>query len=65
MSSKRFGYSQQTVYNNATGITKAAYTNLHNWYGGVASLNTKIAEGITLDVGVDLRTYKGSHPSFK
>lgn len=49
------------AYNNATGITKAAYTNLHNWYGGVASLNTKVAEGITLDVGVDLRTYKGSH----
>jgi hypothetical protein len=49
------------AYNNATGITKAAYTNLHNWYDGAASLNTKIAEGITLDVGVDLRTYKGSH----
>jgi hypothetical protein len=51
------------MHNNAAGITKAALYEYN--FGMVASLNTKIAEGITLDVGVDLRTYKEVTPSFK
>ncbi|MGV1011170.1 MAG: TonB-dependent receptor [Flavobacterium sp.] len=43
------------------GISKIASTNSHNWYGGVASLNTKLTKEFTLDFGVDMRTYKGIH----
>lgn len=45
----------------STGISKIASTNSHDWYGGVASLNTKLTKEITLDFGIDLRTYKGIH----
>jgi outer membrane receptor for ferrienterochelin and colicin len=43
------------------GISKIASTNSHNWYGAVASLNTKLTKELTLDFGVDMRTYKGIH----
>ncbi|WP_282787394.1 TonB-dependent receptor [Flavobacterium croceum] len=43
------------------GISKIASTNSHNWYGGVASLNTKLTNELTLDFGLDVRTYKGIH----
>lgn len=45
----------------ADGFSKIASTNSHNWYGGVASLNTKLTNELTLDFGVDMRTYKGIH----
>jgi hypothetical protein len=38
------------AHNNATGVTKAAHTKLHNC-GGVVSFNTK---RMTLEVGMDL-----------
>lgn len=48
--------------NNATnGISKISSINSHNWYGGVANLNTKLTDKLTLDFGVDLRTYRGIH----
>lgn len=43
------------------GFSKIASTNSHNWYGGVASLNTKLTNELTLDFGIDMRTYKGIH----
>ena len=49
------------VYNDAKGISKISSINSHNWYGGVASLNTKINDKLVLDFGVDLRTYRGIH----
>lgn len=45
----------------STGFSKIASTNSHNWYGGVASLNTKLTKELTLDFGIDMRTYKGIH----
>ena len=43
------------------GFSKIASTNSHDWYGGVASLNTKLTQDFTLDFGLDMRTYKGIH----
>ncbi|WP_306351460.1 TonB-dependent receptor [Flavobacterium sp. '19STA2R22 D10 B1'] len=43
------------------GISKIASVNSHDWYGSVMTLNKKINENLTLDFGVDLRTYKGMH----
>ncbi|MEC4004255.1 TonB-dependent receptor [Flavobacterium sp. SUN052] len=53
--------STATANNLANGISKISSINSHNWYGGVASLNTKLTDKLTLDFGVDLRTYKGIH----
>lgn len=43
------------------GFSKIASTNSHNWYGAVASLNTKLTQELALDFGFDMRTYKGIH----
>lgn len=53
--------STATANNLANGISKVSSINSHNWYGGVANINTKLNENITVDFGVDLRTYKGIH----
>jgi hypothetical protein len=48
--------------NNATnGISKISSINSHNWYGGVINLNKKLANNLTLDFGIDARTYRGIH----
>lgn len=53
--------STATANNTANGISKISSINSHNWYGGVANLNTKLTDRLTLDFGVDIRTYKGIH----
>jgi outer membrane cobalamin receptor len=53
--------STATANNFANGISKVSSINSHNWYGGVTSLNTKLNDKLTLDFGVDLRTYRGIH----
>jgi len=47
--------------NNTNGITRRASINAHNWYGILANLSNELSDNLTLDVGVDLRTYKGFH----
>jgi hypothetical protein len=49
------------VYNNFSGISKISSINSHNWYGGVINLNKKINDKITVDFGLDARTYRGIH----
>lgn len=49
------------VYSNATGISKISSINSHNWYGGVINLNKKINTKMTVDFGIDARTYRGIH----
>lgn len=49
------------VYNTTSGISQISSFNSHNWYGGIVSMNKKLTETLTLDLGVDLRTYKGIH----
>lgn len=53
--------STATANNTANGISKISSINSHDWYGGVASLNTKFTDRLTFDFGIDLRTYKGIH----
>ncbi|PTX60192.1 TonB-dependent receptor-like protein [Kordia periserrulae] len=43
------------------GLSRRASINSHNWFGLLANLNTQLSENLTLDVGVDARTYKGFH----
>ncbi|NNC70106.1 MAG: TonB-dependent receptor [Flavobacteriaceae bacterium] len=43
------------------GFIRRASVNSHNWYGILANLNTQLSENLTLDTGIDLRSYKGIH----
>jgi outer membrane cobalamin receptor len=49
------------VTNRSTGFTRRASINSHDWYGAVINLNTKLTDKLTLDFGVDARTYVGYH----
>ncbi|WP_298139880.1 TonB-dependent receptor [Flavobacterium sp.] len=54
--------NSSSTSNNATnGISKIASINSHNWYGTVINLNKKISNELTLDFGIDARTYRGIH----
>lgn len=55
------GHVGEFVTNSTTGFTRRASINSHDWYGGVINLNTKLTETLTLDFGVDARTYIGYH----
>ncbi|WP_317133028.1 TonB-dependent receptor [Flavobacterium ustbae] len=35
--------------------------NNHSWYGLVSNLKNQLADNLSLNVGLDLRTYKGTH----
>lgn len=55
-----------TAYNSATttstsGISQTSSINSHDWFGGVINLNKKLSETLTLDFGIDARTYRGFH----
>ncbi len=43
------------------GVIRRASINSHNWYGVLANYDTKLNENLTLDFGVDLRSYTGIH----
>ncbi len=49
------------VTSNSKGFTRRASVNSHDWYGGIINLNTKLTEQLTLDFGIDARTYIGYH----
>ncbi|MFD0701390.1 TonB-dependent receptor [Myroides pelagicus] len=61
--SNAFGGSIKSdgINNGYSGITKINSVNSHNWYGTILNLNKKLTENLTLDFGVDARTYKGYH----
>lgn len=46
---------------SANGITRRASMNSHNWFGVLSNLSNQLTDELTLDVGIDLRTYKGIH----
>lgn len=43
------------------GFIRRASVNSHNWYGVLSNFNTELNENLTLDFGIDLRSYKGFH----
>lgn len=54
--------NSSSTSNNATnGISKITSINSHNWYGGVVNLNKKLNDQLTIDFGIDARTYRGIH----
>ncbi|GAB3017368.1 TonB-dependent receptor [Niabella terrae] len=47
-------------YGNYNYLTRSSMNN-HAWYGVVSNLGKKLSEHLNLNVGMDLRTYKGTH----
>ena len=43
------------------GFIRRASVNSHNWYGVLSNFNTKLNENLSLDFGIDLRSYTGIH----
>lgn len=43
------------------GYVTRASMNMHNWMGAVSNYETQLSDNLTLNVGVDLRTYYGEH----
>lgn len=52
-----FGVNQDTE----NGFILRASANNHSWYGGVLNYENRVTENITLSVGSDLRSYRGTH----
>ena len=57
----QFQNNNSTSNNGTNGISKISSINSHNWYGGIVNLNTKLTDKLTLDFGIDARTYRGIH----
>ncbi|MEA9415185.1 TonB-dependent receptor [Flavobacterium sp. PL02] len=57
----RSGSAPNYTYNTTSGISQTSSINSHDWYGAVINLNKKLSNTLTLDFGVDARTYKGYH----
>lgn len=55
------GTTTTTVINTTSGISRINSVNSHDWYGGIVDLNKKLSSTLTLDFGIDARTYKGMH----
>jgi outer membrane cobalamin receptor len=53
--------SSSTSNNGTNGISKISSVNSHDWYGGIINLNHKLNNNLTLDFGLDARTYRGYH----
>jgi hypothetical protein len=51
----------EQIASRSTGFVRRASVNSHDWYGGVINLNTKLSDKLTLDFGLDARTYTGYH----
>ena len=53
----------ENISNGALGATDffAASKNSHEWYGVLSTLKTKLSETLSLSVGIDARSYVGSH----
>ena len=54
------------IGDNKGGSTNGAYlirssANNHAWYGLVSNLKNQLTEDLSLNVGIDLRTYQGDH----
>ena len=49
------------VYNTTSGISQTSSINSHDWFGALINLNKKLSNTLTLDFGIDARTYTGYH----
>lgn len=55
------GSSEASDPNRNNNYLIRASMNNHAWYGMVSNLNTKLNKNLSLNVGLDLRTYHGDH----
>lgn len=53
--------STSSTANNFSGISKINSFNSHDWYGGIINVNKKFGEHLTVDFGLDARSYHGIH----
>ncbi len=60
-SSSQFATDGSYISGRQNGISQRSSVNSHNWYGLISDFETKLTENLTLDLGIDLRTYKGFH----
>ena len=49
------------IFSSGNGISQRSSVNSHNWFGAIINFENKLSENLTLDAGIDLRTYKGIH----
>ncbi len=49
------------VYGAENGISQRSSVNSHNWFGLISNFETQLNENLTLDFGIDLRSYTGYH----
>ncbi|RRT91764.1 TonB-dependent receptor [Empedobacter falsenii] len=54
-------YDKQLAAGGRSGYGIRQSVNNHQWYGLVSNLNHKFTDELSLNVGFDLRTYKGEH----
>lgn len=59
-------YANNSAISGGTGNNGNSYVirssmNNHAWYGVVSNLKNKLSENLTLNLGLDLRTYEGTH----
>ena len=54
-------FSSGSATDLSTGISRINSVNSHDWYGAVINLNKKLTNELTLDLGLDARTYSGYH----
>ena len=50
----------QGSFSNGGYLLRASANN-HNWYGAVSNFETELSDNVTLNAGLDLRTYFGTH----
>lgn len=50
----------QGSFSNGGYLLRASANN-HNWYGLVSNFETELSENLSLNAGLDLRTYNGTH----
>lgn len=54
-------FSSGSTSTSVAGISRISSFNSHDWYGGIVNLNKKVSKNLTLDLGIDARTYLGLH----
>lgn len=55
------GFDRDYVSSSENGISQRSSVNSHNWFGIISNFGTELNENLSLDFGVDLRSYKGFH----
>lgn len=50
----------QGMFGNNTYLIRSSMNN-HSWYGMVTNLKNQLTDNLSLNLGLDLRTYKGTH----